>query len=345
MDALEQRVVLNADAVDDSLTTTYQSPVVFSAALLTSNDSGNGALTVTLPSSTIGGGTLSDDGNGNYTYTPVAGFSGTDSFSYTLNDEDQSADAATVSIQVGAPPTNTSPHADNAVFELRVPYGSGGGYYDLSGYIPQQGTHYGDSDGDGLTLTYGGYGWTYVSPGQQYSSSYSIDDGRGGSASATVFINIVEDYAPPSIPGGPYAIGEDTTLTLQTTNPSGQPLSLSIVSGPSHGSLALDAAGQIIYTPEANYFGTDGFSCYVTDGQRTSSTESVTVEIQSVDDTPTATSDAFTVPEDGSVSFTASELIGNDSDPESGVTFFRIVQAPTNSNPREPVVGNQSYCR
>ena len=342
MDALEQRVVLNADAVDDSLTTTYQSPVVFSAALLTSNDSGNGALTVTLPSSTIGGGTLSDDGNGNYTYTPVAGFSGTDSFTYTLNDEDPSADAATVSIQVGAPPTNTSPHADNAVFELRVPYGSGGGYFDLSGYIPQQGTHYGDSDGDGLTLTYGGYGWTYVSPGQQYSSSYSIDDGRGGSASATVFINIVEDYAPPSIPGGPYAIGEDTTLSLQTTNPSGKPLSLSVVSGPSHGSLALDAAGQIIYTPEANYFGTDSFCCSVSDGQRTSYTESVTVEIQSVDDAPAATSDAFTVPEDGSVSFTAGDLIGNDSDAESSVTFVRIVQSPTNGTLAEWGSGNST---
>ena len=517
MDTLEQRVVLNADAVDDSLTTDYQSPVVIAASQLTGNDSYSGTPTLSLPSSTAYGGSLADNYDGTYTYTPAGGFSGTDYFSYTLSDEDPSSDSATVSISVGssppqnnapyanddhytvyapygsggvtinwadyapdlgndsdpdgnplsifannnpngwqwigsgqsagytytvddgqggqatatvtvhveeeaappvnngpsavddyytltipygsspyyadlsgyqpnlgndsdpendglsitsndnpgwtnvsagstvsfgytitdgqgnyssanvvisivedAPPTNNSPYADNAVFELRVPYGSGGGYYDLMGYIPQQGTHYDDPDGDGLTLTYGGYGWTYVAPGQQYSSSYSVDDGRGGFATATVFINIVEDYAPPSIPGGPYTINEDSTLSLPTTNPSGQPLSLSVLSGPTHGSLAIDAAGLIIYTPEANYFGTDSFSCSVSDGQRTSSPTTVTVEIQPIDDAPAATSDALTVPEDGSVSFTASDLLGNDSDPESGVTFVRVVQPPTN---------------
>ncbi|MGC3967449.1 MAG: Ig-like domain-containing protein [Pirellulales bacterium] len=105
MEALEQRVVLNADAVDDSLDTGYESPIVISAGQLTDNDSFSGTPTVT-PNfgTTAQGGTLSDNGDGTYTYTPPSGFYGTDTFDYTLDDEDPSSDSATVSINVSDPP-------------------------------------------------------------------------------------------------------------------------------------------------------------------------------------------------------------------------------------------------
>ncbi|MGC3971770.1 MAG: cadherin-like domain-containing protein [Pirellulales bacterium] len=104
MEALEQRVVLNADAVDDTLDTGYESPIVISAGQLTANDNYNGTPTVT-PNfgTTAQGGTLSDNGDGTYTYTPPSGFDGTDTFDYTLDDEDPSSDTATVSINVAGP--------------------------------------------------------------------------------------------------------------------------------------------------------------------------------------------------------------------------------------------------
>ena len=104
MDTLEQRVVLNADAVDDSLTADYQSSIVIAGSQLTGNDSYSGTPTLSLPGSTAYGGSLADNNDGTYTYTPAGGFSGTDYFSYTLSDEDPSSDVATASISVSSPP-------------------------------------------------------------------------------------------------------------------------------------------------------------------------------------------------------------------------------------------------
>ena len=47
-------------------------------------------------SASVRGGTVADNGNGTFTYTPAAGFTGTDSFTYTIADADGEQSAATV---------------------------------------------------------------------------------------------------------------------------------------------------------------------------------------------------------------------------------------------------------
>jgi VCBS repeat-containing protein len=58
----------------------------------------------------------------------------------------------------------------------------------------------------------------------------------------------------------------------------GDPLSAAVQSGPSHGSLTLNANGSFAYTPDPLYFGQDLFTYQVTaNGQSASATVSIVV--------------------------------------------------------------------
>lgn len=91
------------DAGNDAFGTAQDTPLTFATADLLANDSdANGdALTIT-GFTQPGHGTLTNNGNGTFTYIPAAGFEGGDSFSYTVSDGSLS-DTATVSLSVGDP--------------------------------------------------------------------------------------------------------------------------------------------------------------------------------------------------------------------------------------------------
>src|SRR5207247_597176 len=61
-----------------------------------------------------------------------------------------------------------------------------------------------------------------------------------------------------------------------------------LVSGPSHGSLTLNADGSFTYTPSANYNGTDSFAYKANDGSLDSNVATVTITINPVQDPPVA---------------------------------------------------------
>ena len=58
------------------------------------------ALTVTGPITSTQGGNVILSADGSFTYNPAPGFEGTDTFTYTLNDNEGNTDTATVSIPV-----------------------------------------------------------------------------------------------------------------------------------------------------------------------------------------------------------------------------------------------------
>ena len=101
-------------AVNDSYSTPFNTPLNIAASGVLANDSdpdGN-AITAVL---SVGPahGSLTLNANGGFVYTPTAGYSGPDSFTYFANDGVvNSTSAATVSISVGAvilPPPDTTP--------------------------------------------------------------------------------------------------------------------------------------------------------------------------------------------------------------------------------------------
>jgi hypothetical protein len=88
------------------------------------------------------------------------------------------------------------------------------------------------------------------------------------------------------------------TITLTATDTESDPLTFTIVSPPSHGSLSNtqlpDCSGaptcteDVDYSPDANYNGSDSFTYTATDGSLDSNIATVTISITAVNDAPVA---------------------------------------------------------
>ena len=87
----------------DVLTTPQDTPLVILGADLAANDldlDGDLLLVDTLPSVTAQGGTLVAGGGGSWTYTPPAGFTGQDLFTYSVADAHGGSATGSVTIDV-----------------------------------------------------------------------------------------------------------------------------------------------------------------------------------------------------------------------------------------------------
>jgi VCBS repeat-containing protein len=73
------------------------------------------------------------------------------------------------------------------------------------------------------------------------------------------------------------------------SDPDGNPLTAVLVTGPSDGSLTLNANGSFSYTPAADFAGSDSFSYRASDGSLNSNPVTVTITVTAVNDAPTVT--------------------------------------------------------
>ena len=119
----------------------------------------------------------------------------------------------------------------------------------------------------------------------------------------TITVTAVNDA--PVAADDAYSTAEDTALTVAApgvlgndTDPDGDPLTAVLVSGPSHGTLTLNADGSFTYTPAANFNGTDSFTYRASDGTADSNLATVTITVTAVNDAPAATDDAYSTAED-----------------------------------------------
>ncbi|MDW4550721.1 metallophosphoesterase [Defluviimonas sp. D31] len=95
------------DPVQDAVSTTPDTPIVIDD-VLANDDPGDGPASVTgFDSVSTAGGTVIAGANNSFTYTPPAGFVGSDSFTYTITDidGDSATGLVTVAVGVNAPPT------------------------------------------------------------------------------------------------------------------------------------------------------------------------------------------------------------------------------------------------
>ncbi len=187
-------------AVNDAYTIECNAPVTFNV-LANDSDPDGDALTIT-GVSTPGKGAASISA-GRVVYTPAASTctGAVDSFTYTINDGKGGTSTATVAVTVNkepivivVPPTNNAPVAVNDVFV--VPCNTSVALDVLSNDT--------DKDGDALTITSvtqptkagvaigaNGKSLTYIPTGVCFLNdtfTYTISDGKGGRATATVLL-------------------------------------------------------------------------------------------------------------------------------------------------------------
>jgi VCBS repeat-containing protein len=251
-------------------------------------------------------GTLEQDGS-IMTYTPFTNYNGADSFTYQAGDGTSSSNIASVSISVNA--VNDDPVANDDQYNI--------GEDDVVQLQVLQDDS--DIDGDSLTIEavsepehgtvqiIGGGDRIEYAPGldvvEPDSFEYTITDGNGGFATATVTIMIDALNDAPVADNLSVETDEDIALELamSAADPdAGSSLVFSIISQTLHGSLGglSEDDGTVTYTPEANYHGTDSFTFQVTDGIEQSNIATVEITINPVNDEPIATNDLFATLED-----------------------------------------------
>jgi len=172
-------------------------------------------------------------------------------------------------------------------------------------------------------------------------------------ATVTITVNAVNDGAPNAV-DDTATTNEDTPVTISVlandTDPDGtsdiQVNSVTLVSAPANGTAAVNADGSVIYTPNANYNGSDSFTYTVADSFGASSNAAtVSVTIAAVNDgAPTAGDDIATTTSGVLVNI---PVLTNDSDPD-GVTDIQpgtvtIGGVPTNGTATAKADGTVDY--
>ncbi len=127
---------------------------------------------------------------------------------------------------------------------------------------------------------------------------------------------------PPFAVSQSVATNEDTPLGVTLSAIQGDdndPLTFTIQSGPSHGSLD-GTPPNLTYTPQANYHGGDSFTFRVSDGTNTSNLATVLITVASVNDPPQASDDTAVVNENSGAN--QIDVLRNDTAaPDQGETL------------------------
>ena len=279
-------------AVDDSATTDEDTPVTIA---VTANDTDvDGTIdpaTVTIVSGPSDGAVSVDPASGAVTYSPDADYHGSDSFTYTVSDNDgATSNVATVTVTVAAvqdPPVAVD---DSATTDEDIPV-------DIDVLANDT-----DPDGDSLavsdydvTSAEGGTvdctsaGLCTYTPPAGFSGAdtftYTASDGHGGSDTATVTVTVNPTNGPPVAVGDSATTDEDTPVDINVlandTDPDGDDLVISDYDSSSTqgGTVDCTSARLCTYTPPAGFNGADTFTYTASDGRGGTDTATVTVMV------------------------------------------------------------------
>lgn len=307
--------------------------VAFTGNLL-SNDSDVDGPALSTNTSSLNGplhGNLILFGNGNFTYTPTSGFSGTDQFNYVIcdNGSPNLCDTATVFITIGG---NAAPQAINDTFNINE---------DNS--LINTSLLVNDSDPEGTvlslsvnplngplhgTLVLNSNGTFNYSPDLNYfgsdSFNYVVCDGGSPTLCDTAlvlfYINPVND-APQAL-NDVFSLNSNASLnanvSLNDSDVDNLQLTVNTtpISAVNSGVLNLQANGQFTYIPNTNFIGTDTFSYEICDNGSPGLCAIATVLITIHNRNPIAIADTFSINSSGVLT---ANCLSNDSDPEGGI--------------------------
>jgi hypothetical protein len=267
------------------------------------------------------------------TYTSNAGFSGVDSFSYTIGDGQGGSATAQVNLTV--------------VSSNQPPVAAGDAVTTNEDVAVQVAVLANDSDPEGATLvvqsvTTPTRGTAVVNADQTItytpnanssgadSFSYTIVDGAGGSATAVVTVTVNPVNDAPVANADTVTVREDVSIAIPVmandTDPEGNSLTVLSVSVPANGTAVRNANGRITYKGKANYFGPDSFTYVLSDGIGGTSTGQVTVTVTPVNDAPVAVADTAWTTVDLPI---AIPILANDRDVDGDPLTISVQSQPT----------------
>lgn len=267
--------------------------------------------------------------SGAFTYTPNAGYSGVDSFTFSVTNGGGSA-SATETVKV-VPVANAGSVTTN--FNTTV---SG----TLSGTGPGFAIVAASAHGSATVTDFNTGAFTY-SPNSGYSGSdsFTFNIVNSAGSSSTVTESVTVNQGPPTANGGSITTTANTAVSSTLSGSGSGSLTFAIVSGPTHGTATITnaATGAFTYTPNNGYGGSDSFTFNINNSGGTSNTatESITVNLAP----PTAADGSITVAFNTCGS-------GTLSGSGQGTLTFAIVASPAYglNNSLGATTGNFGYC-
>lgn len=164
--------------------------------------------------------------------------------------------------------------------------------------------------------------------------TYTLSDGKGGTAIATVTV-VVDAASPPN--GSPVALNDNATVVTSgvvniyvranDSDPDGDILTVTSVSSVSGGGTATIVGGgtHIQFTAPATA-GNASFTYTISDGKGGSATATVSIAISAANSAPNAVNDSTTLQKGTSKSVM---VLANDSDPDGDPITITSVSTPT----------------
>jgi len=291
----------------------------------------NNPLTAALISD-VTNGKLTLNSDGSFSYTPYKNYSGNDAFTYMANDGIANSNAATVYITVNNkndPPIANSQSVETTKnTDIAITLGGSDVDGDPLTYSIVDGPLYGTLSGTAPNITY--------TPEKDYigsdSFTFIVNDGTVDSDSATVSITVTKINQQPVAEGQSVTTNEDiyADITLTGSDPDSDPITFTIFSPPTNGTLELDSNfssnGELTYTPELNFNGSDDFTFKVNDSKIDSAPAKISITVNSINDEPEITSNPVTTA-------TEKQLYTYDVDavdPEGDTLIYSLIVAPSN---------------
>ena len=183
-----------------------------------------------------------------------------------------------------------------------------------------------------------------------YTITVEVTDGNDARSQQEVTIQVNDINEAPTAADNTLTIDEDTTHTFTAANfgfsdvDDGDSLqSITITRLPTAGSLTLNGEAvtanqdisesdisNLVFTPAANAHG-DGYADLqftVSDGEASSEVQTITFDVESVNDAPTASDNTLTIDEDTSHTFTAENFGFSDVDEGDSLQSVTITALP-----------------
>ncbi|MFC3686716.1 Ig-like domain-containing protein, partial [Hydrogenophaga luteola] len=282
---------------------------------------------------TIAGiGTLTLGSNGDYTFTPETDWNGSvPQVTYTTNTGNSSTLDITVTPLDDTPSISddvaTTPEDTPVVIDVLLNDSDSDGdtltVTQIDGQAATVGVPVTVSNG---TATLNGDGTITFTPAADYngpvSFTYTATDGTTPvTANVNVTVTPVND-APVAV-NDSTTTPEDTPVTIlvrsNDSDVDNDPLTVTSFSDPANGTVTIDGSGNLVYTPDLDFTGTDTFTYVISDGNGGTDTATVTVNVGGINDAPEANPNTNSTTEDATLSVNAANgvilgTVGADTD-------------------------------
>ena len=292
------------------------------------------------------GGTVTLQPDGSIRFEPLADHTGAAGFDYTVSDGDGGHTVASVVVQLAAvndaprllgetiAATEDTPLSIAAAALLANDTDVDGTGNDGRGDLHI--TAVGNAAHGSVSLT--GDGRILFTPEADYAGTagfdYTVTDAQGAASMVRATLQVAPVNDAPHLLGETVNADEDTVVRLTAAqllgndaDVDGDTLSIATVGNATHGSVALQADGSIVFTPTLNHHGAAAFTYTVSDGAGGLSQATVNLNLAAVNDAPSLQADHLSTAENQPVTVSAASLLANDTDVDGPHSALQVTTA------------------